>query len=56
MNKERIEESIQQYEFLEQEVLTEEQKRLIRIGYKMGWNDRVKVQYKGKLPAAPERD
>lgn len=54
MDKERIEECIHQYEFLEQELLTEEQKRMFRIAYEMGWNDRVGDG--GKLPVAPERE
>jgi hypothetical protein len=36
MNTVSVEEAIRQYEFFEQEMLTEEQKRIFRIAYKMG--------------------
>ena len=44
----RVEECIHQYEFMEQEVLTEEQKRIFRIAYSMGVTDGEKNISKGE--------
>lgn len=54
MDKKRVEDCFNQYEFMEQELLTEEQRRIFRIAYKMGWDDRVTDG--GKLPVSPERE